>query len=728
MGSRLRTQGLRVVPIVAAVVALLCGVALAHVAGKDSGAGNGTTGSAAATTTTTTTSTARTTTSTPAQSTATTTTSPANTNQTAANQHKKTKPHKTAPKVAPLTGILGTASVWPERTLMLTLPLHVTLTQANLHLTENGQPITGETITPLSGNGTSKLGVVAVVDTGPGMSGAPLGEAMNAVGQLAALRSQNQSLGVVTYGSKPSVLVPVTADASTIALDLQTSVSTTSSGSKILPALALAYKLLKQAKLPSGAVVLLTNDARPELPVQGNWNAAVGQNAGYQTYVVAIGPKSLAGPSSELHKLGAPLTAATGPRLGQAVQGLWGDLTRSYLVTYKSVMPLGLPVHLAASVAGVPGAVTAQYTATQTRTATRSQQTAPVRWGRHGASQLTPSFPAVPVGTPVRQPTSGASTIGSVAGLLPIAIVCMLLIGVAVVLILGRRRGQQLQARVAKFIGQPDTDDEAATGLEPEEKSGAWHKFLEARKSWPTFVARVEVGRFKRSAGELVTFSLWFSAAAMALIYLLVGSLPLALLGIVIGPLGLRFYVKRRARKQRVVFSEQLPSHLHDLAGAMRAGRSMISAIATVAENADEPIKGELDRAIADEQLGRPLEQALEGIATRMQSPDMSQVALIASLHRRTGSNVAESLERVAEGARDRADLKRELKALTAQSKISSRVLTALPVCLVLAMSVIAPSYAKPMFKPLGIVVLCFCACLVGSGWLVMKKITNVEG
>jgi tight adherence protein B len=305
----------------------------------------------------------------------------------------------------------------------------------------------------------------------------------------------------------------------------------------------------------------------------------------------------------------------------------------------------------------------------------------------------------------------------------------MLLIAVATTLLMGRRRGIQLQARVAKFINHDssDKDDDAAVALEPEQKARGFRRLVERRKSWPNFVQRVEVGRFKRSPMELVTVSLWISAAVMAGIVLLTGSVPLGLLGLAVGPVGLKLYVKRRARKQRLLFSEQLPSHLHDLSGAMRAGRSFVGAIAAVAESADEPMRGELDRAIADEALGRPLDDALEAIATQMQSPDMSQVALIASLHRRTGSNVAESLERVAEGARERADLKREMKALTAQSKISSRVLSALPVCLVAAMSVIAPSYAKPMFTTVGFIVLGFCGGLVLAGWFVMKKITNVE-
>jgi tight adherence protein B len=750
MSSRLGKRGIRIVPLVVVVVALLCGVALAHVSGQSngtksgshSGAGNGKSGGGAVTTTTTTTTTPTTTTTTatttvPRTTTATSTATNSATKHKAAKTQAKEKPP--APAVAPLTGVLGTASVWPERTVMLTLPLHVALTQANLHLSENGQPVTGETITPLSGHGSSNLGVVAVVDTSSGMRGAPLGDAMHAVSQLVGLRSQNQSLGVVTYGAKPRVLVPVTPNASTISLDLQTSVSAGGSGSKILPALSLAYKMLKQAKMPTGAVVLLTNDAQQELPSHSALPGSTtqsGRSAGYETYVVAIGPKSLAGTTSELHSLNAPLTAATGAKVGSAVQRVWGDLTRSYLVTYKSVMPHGLPVQFKATVAGVPGTVTGNYKAVKVAAPppTTHDQAAPIVWGKHGTSQLTPAFPATPAValpvTPVPPSPSGASTLGSVASLLPIAIVCMLLFAVSAVLLIGRRRGKQLQARVAKFINHGTTkeeDEAAAAALEAEQEPRGIHKLLQARKSWPNFIEQVEVGRFKRSPMELVTASFWVSAAVMVAIVLLTGSIMLGILGLVVGPVGLKMYVKRRAKKQRLLFSEQLPSHLHDLSGAMRAGRSFVGAIMTVSENADEPIKGEIDRAMGDEALGRPLEDALEGIAQRMGSPDMSQVALIASLHRRTGSNVAESLERVAEGARDRADLKREMQALTAQSKISSRVLSALPVCLVLAMSVIAPSYAKPMFKPVGLIVLGFCGGMVIAGWFVMKKITDVE-
>ena len=107
----------------------------------------------------------------------------------------------------------------------------------------------------------------------------------------------------------------------------------------------------------------------------------------------------------------------------------------------------------------------------------------------------------------------------------------------------------------------------------------------------------------------------------------------------------------------------------------------------------------------------------------------MDQVALIAALNRRSGSNVAEALDRVAEGARERADMRREVKALTGQAKMSSFVLTALPPLLLVGISLISPRYAHPLLHTtLGIVLLGRRrGLMVFAGWKVMKKITTMK-
>jgi tight adherence protein B len=139
-------------------------------------------------------------------------------------------------------------------------------------------------------------------------------------------------------------------------------------------------------------------------------------------------------------------------------------------------------------------------------------------------------------------------------------------------------------------------------------------------------------------------------------------------------------------------------------------------------------MRSELDRVVADEQLGRPLEQSLDAVAARMESEDMEQVALVAGLSRRSGSNIAESLDRVAEGARERLDMRREIQALTGQARMSGWVLSGLPVFLLLGISLLAPSYSQPLFHTTtGIVLLVVGAGMVLLGRQIMSRITSVK-
>jgi tight adherence protein B len=106
----------------------------------------------------------------------------------------------------------------------------------------------------------------------------------------------------------------------------------------------------------------------------------------------------------------------------------------------------------------------------------------------------------------------------------------------------------------------------------------------------------------------------------------------------------------------------------------------------------------------------------------------MEQVALIAALHRRSGSNVAEAFDRVGEGARERADLRREVKSLTGQARMSSWLLTALPAVMLAGLSFLAPGYARPLFhSTFGIILLVFGIGMVFAGWKIMGKIINVK-
>jgi tight adherence protein B len=212
------------------------------------------------------------------------------------------------------------------------------------------------------------------------------------------------------------------------------------------------------------------------------------------------------------------------------------------------------------------------------------------------------------------------------------------------------------------------------------------------------------------------------------LLSVLVGSPLVAVPAFVIGPAAVSGIVRVRAGRQRRLFADQLPGHLEAVGSAMRAGHSVFGSIAAMADDATDPTRREFQRAVADERLGGPADAALRPIARRMRSSDVEQLALVAALNQRTGGNMAEVLDVIAAGARERADLRRELRALTAQARLSRVIVTALPVGLLALLTAINPSYVSPLFTTTGgVIVLCIATGLVTGGWFVMRLMVPSE-
>ncbi len=373
---------------------------------------------------------------------------------------------------------------------------------------------------------------------------------------------------------------------------------------------------------------------------------------------------------------------------------------------------------------GVVGTPTFGYTATQSAPAP-AQSVPPL--SQLPALTGQPSFAQfVPAAARLVPRRTSSSFWSSPASLVTVSFLCAVLLAGALWLVVGGVGRSALETRVASFIPDADVEDDPAA-LALAATPGA-PPFLARRRWWPGFVLKVDVAQFRRSPVALVKLAVAGSLVALVLLTIVWGSVAGFFLGLPLGPLVLWALLRRAVRRMQTRFADQLPSALQDMAGAVRGGRSLAGALMAVTDGADQPILGEFERLVADEQLGRPLEDTLHNAAQRMKSEDMEQVALVARLHRRSGSSVAEALDHVADGARERGELRRELKSLTGQARLSSRILTALPVVLFLAMTVVAPSYMRPVtHTTAGIIVLIFCGSMVLMGWLAMKRIVNVE-
>jgi tight adherence protein B len=244
---------------------------------------------------------------------------------------------------------------------------------------------------------------------------------------------------------------------------------------------------------------------------------------------------------------------------------------------------------------------------------------------------------------------------------------------------------------------------------------------------WTRFKRDLELGDIDVQPAQIVLATVLGVIVVGWLFAALTGFPLLALVGLSV-LLVPRAFVQSRVRKRKLAFAEQLPDNLQVMASAMRAGHSFIGALSVVVNDSPEPSASEFRRAVADEQLGVPLEEALRRVVDRMDNRDLGQVALVAAMQRETGGNTAEVLERVTETIRERFELRRLVKTLTAQGRMSRWVVSALPIFLLVIITLINPTYMQPLYdRPLGRVLLVGAAGLVVAGSLVIKRIVDIK-
>ncbi|RMH73700.1 MAG: hypothetical protein D6683_13130 [Actinomyces sp.] len=193
----------------------------------------------------------------------------------------------------------------------------------------------------------------------------------------------------------------------------------------------------------------------------------------------------------------------------------------------------------------------------------------------------------------------------------------------------------------------------------------------------------------------------------------------------VLAPPAILNYLAGRRRK---AFLALLPDTLQLLSSTLKAGYSFMQGVEAVAQEVDEPMAGELRRVVTEAQLGRPLEEALDASAERMDSPDFAWAVMAVKIQREVGGNLAELLLTVAETMTARERLRRDVAALTAEGKMSAIVLGALPILLGAAMFAINPDYISTLFvESLGKVLLVasVVSAIIGFAW--MKKIIDID-
>jgi tight adherence protein B len=206
------------------------------------------------------------------------------------------------------------------------------------------------------------------------------------------------------------------------------------------------------------------------------------------------------------------------------------------------------------------------------------------------------------------------------------------------------------------------------------------------------------------------------------------GNPLLALAGAVVAGLAptmaLRMALKRRAEKLR----EQLPDVLTIMASSLRAGHSFLQALDTVAREIAQPAATEFQRVVAEIRLGRGAEDALEALAERVGSADFRWAVLAVNIQREVGGNLAEILDNVSDTLRERAMMRRQVRVLTSEGRLSAWVLTLLPIGIAMYLFAMSPEYIGLLFSTtIGYVMVGGAGILLLAGVLWMRKIVNID-
>ncbi len=307
------------------------------------------------------------------------------------------------------------------------------------------------------------------------------------------------------------------------------------------------------------------------------------------------------------------------------------------------------------------------------------------------------------------------------------------LLVVAVSVLFGRR-----EARVERQLAGyelPDTVAEVADGGmlgKPETAMVQQAVAFTGRMAERTgLMDRTEV-MLERADLPLRAAELLFYAPTFAIIlFLLLAVIAGPLAGLVAGAIVLLApfaYVNYRQRSRQTRFEHQLPDTLTLLASSLRAGFSLMQGLEAVAQEISDPMRKELQRVFTEVRLGRAVEDALGDTADRMDSNDLRWTVMAIKIQREVGGNLAILLDTVADTMMKRERIRREVRALTAEGRLSAVVLSLVSPVLGFAIWVLQPTYLKPLFHDgIGIVGLVVAIVLSVVGWFWLRRIIQIE-
>ncbi|MBV8820857.1 MAG: type II secretion system F family protein [Acidobacteriaceae bacterium] len=270
----------------------------------------------------------------------------------------------------------------------------------------------------------------------------------------------------------------------------------------------------------------------------------------------------------------------------------------------------------------------------------------------------------------------------------------------------------------------------AAALLQSDGTAGLLMKLIKRAKLQQKLQDLLEQAGLKWTSAQLIRRSLMFFLVVFAIAWFMLPAqftrfAALPAIGAFFLPI-LQVMRKRSSRMRR--FEELFPDSLEFVSRSMRAGHAFSVSLEMIHREFQEPLAGEFRRAFEEHNLGLPLDVALQKLAVRVPSLDVHFFVSAVLLQKRTGGNLAEILDKLAQIIRERFKLRGKIRAISAHGRMTGMALTLIPVGVGGLMFVVNPDYVKFFFfDEVGNYMLGAAVALQLIGYAVIQKIVKIE-
>lgn len=269
----------------------------------------------------------------------------------------------------------------------------------------------------------------------------------------------------------------------------------------------------------------------------------------------------------------------------------------------------------------------------------------------------------------------------------------------------------------------------AAAGGAPAPKADlqALRKRLTA--SFAKTAQRLDQAQLALSIELWVGFLVLLWLLSLLLLNAFTGSAPVALIGsLVIANRLPHSLLQRRINSRLRQFEEALPTMLSVVSSSLRAGLTFAQALDTAVADDPGEMGRQMRRALTEMRVGATLDEALLRVAERMNSEDLKWAVTGLAIQREVGGSLSKILDTSADAIRSRAELRREVRTLSAEGRLSAYVLAGLPVLIFGFLGVSRPDYIRVFWsEPIGFVMLVAMLAAFAVGWTWLNKLVQIK-